>query len=45
MEVARAVFEAVGRVVVVDEYHLDAGDGLFGLHVYPLIISVSATRA
>jgi pyrroline-5-carboxylate reductase len=30
MEVARAVFEAVGRVVVVDEYHLDAVTGLSG---------------
>ena len=30
LEVARAVFEAVGRVVVVDEVHLDAVTGLSG---------------
>ncbi|MBL8684346.1 MAG: pyrroline-5-carboxylate reductase [Myxococcales bacterium] len=30
LEVARAVFEAVGRVVVVDEYQLDAVTGLSG---------------
>jgi pyrroline-5-carboxylate reductase len=30
LAVARAVFEAIGRVVVVDEYHLDAVTGLSG---------------
>jgi pyrroline-5-carboxylate reductase len=30
LEIARAVFEAVGRVVVVDEVHLDAVTGLSG---------------
>jgi pyrroline-5-carboxylate reductase len=30
LEVARAIFEAVGRVVVVDEVHLDAVTGLSG---------------
>jgi pyrroline-5-carboxylate reductase len=30
LDVARAIFEAVGRVVVVDEVHLDAVTGLSG---------------